>query len=346
MLLAVPAGAGLAASATGNSCLLEVRDLVASFFTRRGEVHAVDGVSLTLRPEQSLGIVGESGSGKTAMALAILRSLPHPGRVCRGQVLYRGTDLLTLPQAEMRALRGREIAMIPQDPTASLNPVLRIGAHLTEILGVHLNLHGAAAHDRAIALLETVGIPEPERRFADYPHQMSGGMRQRVMIAMAIACRPSLLIADEPTTALDATVQAQILELIRTLTVESGTSTVLITHNLGIVAGLCDDVAVMYAGRVVERAARDVLFAAPCHPYTVLLLRCVPRLDRVGVATLESIQGQPPDLIHLAPGCSFAPRCPLATAQCAEEAPPLLDMEPLEHQAACWHTDLIGRIRG
>ncbi len=334
-----------AAPAGTNGFLLDVRDLVASFFTRRGEVHAVGGVSFTLRPGQTLGIVGESGSGKSATALSVMRSLPYPGRVLGGQVLYRGRDLLAASEGEMRTLRGREIAMVPQDPTASLNPVMRIGAHLTEVLGVHLNLHGEEAHNRAIALLETVGIPEAERRFSDYPHQMSGGMRQRVMVALAIACQPSLLVADEPTTALDATVQAQILELIRALSADLGSATILITHNLGIVAGLCDEVAVMYAGRIVEYAARDDLFSDPCHPYTVLLLRCVPRLDRVGAATLESIQGQPPDLVRMPPGCSFALRCPLASERCEREAPPLEAMRSSAHEAACWHTDRIGRIR-
>jgi len=332
------------AEGSRNGCVLEVRDLAASFFTRRGEVHAVGGVSFALRPGETLGIVGESGSGKSATALSVMRSLPYPGRILGGEVIFRGEDLLTKPEQEMRALRGRQIAMIPQDPTASLNPVMRIGAHLVEVLGVHLGLHGPEARDRAIALLNTVGIPEAGRRFGDYPHQMSGGMRQRVMIAMAIACSPSLLVADEPTTALDATVQAQILELIRALSAELESSTILITHNLGIIAGLCENVAVMYAGRIVEQAPRDTLFSRPCHPYTVLLLRCVPRLDRVGVAALESVHGQPPDLICMPPGCSFSPRCPLASERCTQEAPPLLDVEGLGHQAACWNTSQIGRM--
>jgi oligopeptide/dipeptide ABC transporter ATP-binding protein len=238
----------------------------------------------------------------------------------------------------MRSIRGREIGLIPQDPTASLNPLITVGQHLEEVLKTHLNLKGGAARERGLELLRTVGIPEPERRYRAYPHQLSGGMRQRVMIAMAIACRPALLIADEPTTALDATVQAQILELIQTLSRELNMTTLLITHNLGIVARLCDDVAVMYAGQVAETAPRDELFARSRHPYTVSLLRCVPRLDRVGVSDLESIPGQPPDLIRPPQGCAFAPRCPIAGERCPEE-PPALTVAGPDHLASCWYQD-------
>jgi oligopeptide/dipeptide ABC transporter ATP-binding protein len=319
--------------------LLEVRDLQAAFFTRRGIVRAVDGVSFALRPGQTLGLVGESGCGKTATAMSILRMLPFPGRVTGGQILFQGEDLVARPERAMDRVRGRQIALIPQDPTSSLNPLLTVGDHLVEVLEVHLGLHGAAARARAVELLHKVGIPEPERRFRAYPFQLSGGMRQRVMIAMAIACRPPLLIADEPTTALDATVQAQVLELIQSLGRELDTATILITHNLGIVAGLCDWVAVMYAGRIVEIAPRDELFARPRHPYTVGLLRCVPRLDRVGVAELESIPGRPPDLIRPGWGCAFAPRCAFATSVCLEEAPPLAGDD--HHRAACWHQEKV-----
>ncbi len=323
--------------------LLEVRGLSAAFFTRRGAVRAVNDVSFDLAPGETLGIVGESGSGKSATAMAILRSLPFPGEITAGDILFRGESLLGTPEAAMRRIRGQEISLIPQDPTASLNPLMTIGDHLVEVLEVHLGLRGGEARSRALDLLRTVGIPEPEQRLKAYPHQLSGGMRQRVMVAMAIACRPKLLIADEPTTALDATVQAQVLDLVRTLSHELGTATILITHNLGIVAGLCDRVAVMYAGRIVEIGPRDELFANPRHPYTVSLLRCVPRLDRVGVAQLQSIPGQPPDMIRLPVGCAFAPRCPLASDRCRAERPDLSAQAP-NHRAACWHSDEIGRM--
>jgi oligopeptide/dipeptide ABC transporter ATP-binding protein len=254
-------------------------------------------------------------------------------------VLFEGEDLLALPERRMERIRGRRISLVPQDATASLNPLLTIGQHLTEVLAIHLGLRGRAARDRAVELLQLVGIPEPERRFGAYPHQLSGGMRQRAMIAMAVACDPVLLIADEPTTALDATVQAQILDLLRGLSRELGMALILITHNLGVVAGLCDRVAVMYGGRIVELAPRDELFANPRHPYTVALLRCVPRLDQVGSAALQSIPGQPPDLIWPPPGCPFAPRCPLATSTCLEPPP----FEPVGpgHLTACWHHDQL-----
>jgi oligopeptide/dipeptide ABC transporter ATP-binding protein len=325
--------------------LLDVRNLSAAFFTRRGTVHAVQDVSFALDAGRTLGIVGESGSGKSATALAIMRSLPFPGRILAGEVLFDGEDLRAKSEAEMQHFRGSKMALIPQDPTASLNPLMRIGDHLLELLAAHLDMRGKPARARAIELLDTVGIPEAERRFTDYPHQMSGGMRQRVMIAMATACNPRLLVADEPTTALDATVQAQILELIRALSKELSSATILITHNLGIVAGLCDEVAVMYAGRIVEMAGRDELFAQPMHPYTVSLLKCVPRLDQVGVHTLRSIEGQPPDLVRLPAGCSFAPRCPLAGEQCRQEVPPLSEYLP-GHRSACWNVADIARMMG
>jgi len=325
----------------GAPSALDVRDLSAAFFTRRGVVRAVDEVSFSLQTGETLGIVGESGSGKSATAMAILRDLPFPGRVTGGEVYFQGESLFARPEAAMRRIRGRQIAMVPQDSTASLNPLMTVGEHLDEVLQVHLGLDGQAARQRSVELLSVVGLPEPERRLRAYPHQLSGGMRQRVMIAMAISCRPALLIADEPTTALDATVQAQILELIRSLSQELRTATILITHNLGIVAGLCDRVAVMYAGRVIEVATRDELFANPRHPYTVSLLRCVPRLDRVGVAQLQSIPGQPPDLIRVPPGCAFAPRCPLASGRCTREVP-AVTAQGEGHLAACWNAAETG----
>lgn len=327
-------GAGAAAP------VLDVRGLSASFFSRWGEVHAVRDVSLSVRIGERLALVGESGSGKTATALSILRMLPRSGAIEGGKILFEGRDLLSIPEHQMARIRGRNIGLVPQDPSASMNPLMTAGEHVTELLGVHLGLRGRAARDRAIELFEAVGIPEPASRFKAYPHQLSGGLRQRVMIALAIACRPALLIADEPTTALDSTVQAQILELIAGLSQELKMATILITHNLGIVAGLCDRVAVMYAGRIVEVSPRDALFANPRHPYTRGLLRSVPRVDRITPGVFQSIPGQPPDLLGEQVGCAFAPRCTYATAQCTEEVPPLTpDMG--DHRAACWNQDRI-----
>ncbi len=320
--------------------VLDVRHLSAAFFTRRGAVRAVSDVSFSLRAGETLGLVGESGCGKSATALAILRSLPFPGRVTDGRVYFQGQDLLALPESALRRLRGRQIGFIPQDPMASLNPILTAGDHLREILAVHLGLTGRAATERSLALLQTVGLPEPELRLRAYPHQLSGGMRQRLLIAMAIACHPALLIADEPTTALDATVQAQILDLLRRLSAELQTATILITHNLGIVAGLCDRVAVMYAGRIVELAPVESLFRQPRHPYTAGLLHCVPRLDQLDRRDLPSIPGAPPDLRFLPSGCPFAPRCPLASDRCHRERPPLAPQAD-GHLSACWHADAV-----
>jgi len=316
--------------------VLDVRGLSASFFTRRGEVHAVRDVSFSLRQGETLALVGESGSGKTATAMSILRMLPASGEIRDGEILFNGEDLRGRTERQMEKIRGRQIGLIPQDPSASLNPLMTAGDHMTELLGVHLGLRGRAARDRSIELLEAVGIPEPESRFRAYPHQLSGGMRQRVMIALAIACRPTLLIADEPTTALDSTVQAQILELIATLAREMNTATILITHNLGIVAGLAGRVAVMYAGRMVEFAPRHELFHDPHHPYTLGLLDCVPRVDRITPGVFQTIAGQPPDLLQVDPGCSFAPRCGFATDQCLTD-PPMLVPEVAAHRAACWN---------
>jgi oligopeptide/dipeptide ABC transporter ATP-binding protein len=318
--------------------LLQVRDLQTYFFTRRGVVLAVDGVSFELAAGETLGLVGESGCGKTVSALSTLRAVAEPGRVVGGHVLFEGHDVLKLPEFEMRKLRGRRIAMIPQDPLTALNPVISIGTHISEILELHLGLGSKAARERGIELLHRVGIPLAAKRFDAYPHQLSGGMRQRVLIAMAIACEPALLIADEPTTALDATVQAQILELLDALTHEGNMAMLLITHNLGIVAGHCDRVAVMYAGRIVETAPVDELFAAPRHRYTVGLLECVPRLDRQGKGVFHTIPGSPPDPIALPRGCPFHPRCGYGIATCSETLPILTPMSsnPL-HADACWN---------
>lgn len=333
--------ATMARTDTGTS-VLEVRDLNASFFTRRGEVRAVRDVSFSLRQGETLALVGESGSGKTATAMSILRMLPDTGRITGGQIIFQGEGLLGRSSRDMARIRGRQIGLIPQDPAASLNPLMTVGQHVTELLGVHLRMRGRPARERAVELLDQVGIPEPRRRLDAYPHQLSGGMRQRVMIALAIACRPALLIADEPTTALDSTVQAQILELIATLSREMHTATILITHNLGIVAGVCNRVAVMYGGRIAEVAPRDELFAEPRHPYTQGLLRCVPRVDRITAGVFQSIPGQPPDLIGLPSGCAFAPRCAAAGDQCVSETPQLTP-SVADHQAACWHQDQIER---
>jgi oligopeptide transport system ATP-binding protein len=320
--------------------VLEVRDLNSSFMTRRGEVRAVRDVSFSLQQGETLALVGESGSGKTATAMSILRMLPGTGRIRSGEIVFQGEDLLRLSQRKMAKIRGRRIGLIPQDPAASLNPLMTVGQHVTELLSVHLGMRGSTARTRTLELLDLVGIPEAGQRIDAYPHQLSGGMRQRVMIALAIACRPALLIADEPTTALDSTVQAQILELIAELSREMHTATILITHNLGIVAGICDRVAVMYGGRIVEVAPRDDLFAEPRHPYTLGLLRCVPRVDRVTAGVFQSIPGQPPDLIGSPSGCSFAPRCEFVGDRCVDETPPLTP-ELGEHQAACWHQDRV-----
>jgi oligopeptide/dipeptide ABC transporter ATP-binding protein len=316
--------------------ILRVRGLCTEFATAHGLVRAVDHVSFELARGETLGIVGESGSGKSVTALSVLRAVPEPGRVTAGEVLLEGQDLLTMPGGQMRRIRGRRIAMIPQDPLTALNPVVTVGDHLTEVLGLHLGMRGRRAAERATELLDLVGIPSAAARLRSYPHQLSGGMRQRVMIAIAIACDPAVLIADEPTTALDATIQAQILELLDDLKDRLGMAVILITHNLGIVAGHCNRAAVMYAGRIVETAAVRHLFAGPQHPYTLGLLACVPRLDRPAKTTFPSIPGAPPDLAARPPGCAFHPRCSRASDRCATETPELTELLPA-HGAACWH---------
>jgi oligopeptide transport system ATP-binding protein len=327
--------------------LLSVRDLRTHFFTSDGVVKAVDGVSFDVAPGQTLGIVGESGCGKSQTVLSIMRLIPSPpGKIVGGAVLFEGQDLLRMSDAQIRRIRGRKIAMIFQDPMTSLNPVLTISRQITEALELHLGMDRKQARQRAIELLDLVGIPSARARVDDYPHQFSGGMRQRVMIAMALSCNPQLLIADEPTTALDVTIQAQILELIKSLSKEFGTATILITHDLGVVAGMCDDIVVMYAGRVIEEATVDDLYRDPAHPYTMGLLRSVPRLDEARQERLVPIEGFPPDLIDLPENCAFHPRCVYAADKCRAERPPLMDTSrdgQVGHAAACWFPRGEGR---
>ncbi|MBI1244788.1 MAG: ATP-binding cassette domain-containing protein [Alphaproteobacteria bacterium] len=317
------------------SALLEVDDLRTHFATDSGEFRAVDGVSFSVDAGRTLGIVGESGCGKSVSSLSIMGLVPKPGgRIAGGAIRFRGRDLTKLPEADMRALRGAEIAMIFQEPMTSLNPAFTIGNQLVEGIMRHRRLDKVAARAHAIEMLRRVRIPAPERRFDEYPHRLSGGMRQRVMIAMALACDPKLLIADEPTTALDVTIQAQILDLLRKLRAETGTAIVLITHDLGVIAEMAHDVAVMYAGRVVERAPVDRLFAWPQHPYTIGLLGAIPQLHRKR-ARLATIEGTVPSLSDRPAGCRFAARCPFAQPRCHEAEPPMRAID-LDHAVACW----------
>jgi oligopeptide/dipeptide ABC transporter ATP-binding protein len=321
--------------------LLDVRNLSTTFHTAAGEVRAVDGVSWDIQEGETVALVGESGCGKSVSALSVMRLVAEPaGRVESGEVIYKGRDLLKLSEEEMRAVRGREIAMVFQEPMTSLNPVLTIGRQLTEGLEIHLKMQAGEAQRRAVELLGMVGIPDPARRLAQYPHHFSGGMRQRMMIAMALACNPSLILADEPTTALDVTIQAQILELMKDLSRRLGVAMLIITHNLGVVARYADRVNVMYAGRIIERASAAELYANPRHPYTLGLLRSVPRLDEPRRARLDPIQGQPPDLTRLPPGCSFAPRCAYRVERCSEAVPPLGKLTPA-HLSACWEAERL-----
>jgi oligopeptide/dipeptide ABC transporter ATP-binding protein len=323
--------------------LLEVRSLRTEFATARGRLVAVDGISYDVLPGETVALVGESGCGKSVSALSVLRLVASPpGRIVGGEIRFRGRDLLGLSEEEMRHVRGREIAMVFQEPMTSLNPVLTVGRQLTEGLEIHLGMTPAAARKRAGELLQMVGIPDPERRLDQYPHQFSGGMRQRMMIAMALACEPALVLADEPTTALDVTIQAQILELLKGLSRRLGVAMVIITHNLGVVARYADRVNVMYAGRIIERASARDLYAAPRHPYTLGLLSSVPRLDEPRRTKLDPIEGQPPDLVRLPAGCRFRPRCRHVVERCAVEDPPL---EPIagDHLSACWVAGTLGR---
>ncbi len=316
--------------------LLEIKDLKTYFHTRDGVVKAVDGISYTLERGETLGLVGESGCGKTVSALSVMRLIPSPpGKIVDGQVLLDGVDLLKISSEEMRRHRGKDIAMIFQEPMKTLNPVLTIGRQITEALELHLKMGKKEAWKRAGELLEEVGMPDPERRLGNYPHQMSGGQRQRVMIAMALSCEPKILLADEPTTAVDVTTQAQLLELIHRLTRERGTAVVIITHNLGVVARYADRVNVMYAGRIVESSTAINVYSSPRHPYTLGLLRSVPRLDEDISGRLVPIEGVPPDLAHKPEGCSFRERCSFAIDACVEKDPDLMVVGE-GHHAACW----------
>ena len=319
--------------------LLEVKELHTEFRTGAGIVRAVDGISYTVDPGETVAIVGESGSGKSVGALSIMRLIPDPpGRITGGEVWFAGRDLMTLSEEEMRRMRGSEIGMVFQEPMTSLNPVLTIGRQITETLEQHRGMDRAAADQRAVELLGLVGIADAKRRLEQYPHQLSGGMRQRIMIAIALACDPKLIIADEPTTALDVTIQAQILELMQKLTRQLGVALIIITHNLGVVARYAQRVNVMYAGRIVESGAAAALYHNPRHPYTIALLRSVPRLDRPRQARLDPIEGQPPDLTRLDRGCSFRPRCRFAIEKCAEERPPLAPAGTPGQLSACFRS--------
>ncbi|HEX2887583.1 ABC transporter ATP-binding protein [Vineibacter terrae] len=316
--------------------LLDVRDLRTEFTTGGGVVRAVDGVSWDVRAGETVALVGESGCGKSVSALSIMGLVARPaGRIAGGQILFKGRDLLELPEDDMRRIRGREIAMVFQEPMTSLNPVLTVGRQITEACEIHLGHTEAQARARAIEVLRLVGIPDAERRLRQYPHQFSGGMRQRLMIAIALSCSPDLILADEPTTALDVTIQAQILDLMKELSRSFGAATLIITHNLGVVARYADRVNVMYAGRIVERGTAREIYANPRHPYTLGLLRSVPRLDEPKRERLDPIQGQPPDLTRLPRGCAFAPRCAFAIERCRAEAPPLQSVGG-SHLSACW----------
>lgn len=319
-----------------DDVILRVKDLKTYFKLDEGLLKAVDGVSFELRKGETLGIVGESGSGKSVTNLALMRLVPvPPGRIAGGEVLFNGKDILKMSDAELRAVRGNKISMIFQDPMTSLNPFLRVSTQLIETLVLHQGLDKKAAKEKAIEMLKLAGIPAPEKRIDQYPHQFSGGMRQRVMIAMALSCNPEILIADEPTTALDVTIQAQILELINELSERLGTAVILITHSLGVVAGMCDNICVMYAGRIVEKGNADEIFADPQHPYTQGLIKSVPRLDRENKQRLYSIPGQPPNVINLPDCCPFFPRCERAMDICKSKYPPV-SAAGKGRSVACW----------
>jgi len=322
------------------TALLEVSGLRTSFkLESGGEFAAVDGISFSVESGRTLGIVGESGCGKSVTSLSIMGLLPKgQGRISAGSIRFEGSDLATLTPAAMRALRGNRMAMIFQEPMTSLNPAFTIGDQLIEGIRCHRDLSQAQARAHAIEMLRRVRIPSPQQRIDEYPHKLSGGMRQRVMIAMALACEPKLLIADEPTTALDVTIQAQVLDLMRTLREETGTAIILITHDLGVIAELADDVVVMYSGRIVERASVERLFSLPQHPYTIGLLGSIPKLH-LQQDRLNAIEGQVPTPMDVMAGCRFAPRCPFAVDRCQQEAPPLADLGD-GHEAACWRAPL------
>ncbi|HEU0021940.1 MAG TPA: ABC transporter ATP-binding protein [Dehalococcoidia bacterium] len=322
--------------------LLEVRDLKTSFYTFEGVVKAVDGITYEVDEGETLGLVGESGCGKSVSALSLMRLIPDPpGKITNGEILFEGEDILKIDMDEMRRIRGAKMSMVFQEPMTSLNPVLTVEKQLSETLQLHKGMSKDEANRESANLLDRVGIPDPERRVRQYPHQFSGGMRQRVMIAMALSCNPKLIIADEPTTALDVTIQAQILELMKGLTNEFGVALIVITHNLGVVARYADRMNIMYAGKIIERGDAKEIYRNPRHPYTVGLLKSVPRLDLPRRAKLDPIEGQPPDLVNLPPGCSFRARCRWAVDKCATEAPPLMQVGN-GHLSACWQADQLG----
>ncbi|MGH2613701.1 MAG: ABC transporter ATP-binding protein [Thermomicrobiales bacterium] len=323
--------------------ILEVRNLQTQFQTQDGVVKAVDDVSFYVMPGETLGVVGESGCGKSMTGLSIMRLIPSPpGKIVAGEILFIGDDILRMSDEQVRSIRGNDIAMIFQDPMTSLNPVLTINRQISEALQLHMHMNKGQARARTIELLKMVGIPNAEERIDQYPHQFSGGMRQRVMIAMALSCNPKLLIADEPTTALDVTIQAQILDLMRILQQERDTGVILITHSMGVVAGMADRIQVMYAGHIVESASTEEIFANPRHPYTVGLLKSIPRLDATRKEKLEPIRGLPPDLIDLPDMCPFVPRCNYAREKCEQKNPPLLEVKP-GHWSACWFWEEVSK---
>jgi oligopeptide transport system ATP-binding protein len=322
-----------------TNSILDVKDLSVEFRTQDGVVKAVNGISYSLHERETIGIVGESGSGKSVGVMSLLQLIPQPpGKIVSGTAILKGKDLLKLSQNEIRAVRGRDISMIFQDPMTSLNPVLRIERQMTEALELHLKLNRSEAKERALDMLKMVGIPGAEARINDYPHQFSGGMRQRVMIAMALVCRPDILVADEPTTALDVTIQAQIIRLVKRLRDELGMAIIWISHDLGVVAGIAEKVLVMYSGYIVERAPVDSLYYTPAHPYTIGLLRSLPRVDQKRRDLLFSIEGMPPELTDLSAGCPFAPRCSFVEERCLIERP---ELEPVgeDHYVACWFNE-------
>jgi oligopeptide transport system ATP-binding protein len=328
-----------------DSRVLEVEDLATRFHTQDGDVHAVNGVSFYLRSGETLGLVGESACGKSVTVMSLLRLIPEPpGEIYRGKANFMGSDLLQMTPDEIRHVRGGQIGMVFQDPMTSFNPVLTIGRQLTEPLEIHLGMNKTQAADRAVEMLEMVGIPNGRQRLSDYPHQFSGGMRQRVMIAMALSCAPQILIADEPTTALDVTIQAQIIELAKRLRDEIGMAIIWITHDLGIIAGLAQRVAVMYGGLIIEHALVKELYANPLHPYTLGLIGSLPRVDDVTHRRLISIDGLPPTLYESPRSCPFAPRCTYVVDRCLNENPPLLQVAP-DHEVACWVDAKTGKLR-
>lgn len=323
--------------------IIQIKNLKTYFYTDQGVVPAVDGVSLNINTGETVAIVGESGSGKSVTSVSVMRLVPQPpGKIVEGEILFHGEDLLEKSEEEMRKIRGNRISMIFQEPMTSLNPSYRIGEQIMEAVCLHLGLSKEEALKKAIEMLSLVGIPSPEKRVHDFPHQLSGGMRQRVMIAMDLSCHPELLIADEPTTALDVTIQAQILDLLRKLGKEMGTSIMLITHDLGVVAEMADRVAVMYAGQIVEKSGVNDLFANPLHPYTEGLLKSIPRMEDNNKERLYAIEGVVPNPLHFPTACRFAPRCPYAQEKCQQEAPQLVEVAP-KRWVSCW---LRGEVKG